>query len=218
MKNRHLTALVASLAVFTLARPVFAADGGSRAPGILGEAERWVAAAMAGPTAASDPSTRGGASASASETEAATTAERAPAAQEEDKPSFMDLLPNAALVARDWRGSTKLAGQRTMLVDELRPTASSRMLVARVATGGRFTTFGQLGVGEWRIDTAMFPNARAYSEIAGQVGAGFELALASRLRMAGEVQYTLLSRNATYSPDEVAPRMLAVVLALDARF
>lgn len=215
MKPRHLTALVASLAVFTLARPVFAAgDLAARAPGIIGEAERWVTAAMAGPTAASEASTR----ADANETESKTTAERPTAQEDADRPSFMDLLPNAALVARDWRGSTKLAGQRTMLVDELRPTASSRMLVARIATGGRFTTFGQLGVGEWRIDTAMFPNARAYSEIAGQAGAGFELTLAPGVRVAGEVQYTLLSRNATYSPDEVAPRMVAALLALDARF
>lgn len=130
---------------------------------------------------------------------------------------FMDLAPNAALVARDWRGSTKLAGH-TILVDDLRPTASNRMLVGRLATGGRLTTFGQLGVGEWRVDTAMFPNARAYSEIAGQVGAGFELALWRRVRVAGEAQYTVLSRSATYAPAEVAPRILAFVLAVDGRF
>lgn len=90
--------------------------------------------------------------------------------------------------------------------------------MARVATGGRFTTFAQLGVGEWRIDTAMFPNARAYSEIAGQIGAGFELALSSRLRAAGEAQYTVLSRSARYAPDEVAPRIMAFVLAVDGHF
>lgn len=213
MNIRHLLSLVASFAVFTLARPAFAADSGPRAPGIIGEAERWVTAAIAGPTVASDPIARGGAS------EGGATAERdAPAQEDADKTSFMDLVPNATLVVRDWRGSTKLAGQRTMLVDELRPTASTRMLVGRVATGGRFTAFGQLGVGQWRIDTAMFPNARAYSEIAGQVDAGFELALSSRVRVAGEAQYTVLSHSATYAPDEVAPRILAFVLAIDGRF
>jgi hypothetical protein len=90
--------------------------------------------------------------------------------------------------------------------------------VARVATGGRFATFVQFGVGEWRIDTAMFPSARAYSEIAGQVGAGFELALSSRVRVAGEAQYTALSRGARYAPDEVAPRIASVALAIDAHF
>lgn len=213
MKTRLLLVLVASLFVFTLARPAFAADAASRAPGILGEAEPWINAALAGPAVASEPSVPGGANG------AAATAERETKADDDaDKPSFTDLVPNAALVARDWRGATKLAGQRTMLVDELRPTASNRMVVARLATGGRFTTFGQLGLGEWRIDTAMFPNARAYSEIAGQVGAGFEMALSSRVRVAGEAQYTVLSRSATYAPDEVAPRIVAFVVAMEGRF
>ena len=213
MNIRHPLALVVSLVIFTMARPAFAADGGARAPGIIGEAERWLNAAIAGPTVASEPSARAAAG------EGAATAERdADVPEDADKPSFMALVPNATLVARDWRGSMKLAGQRTMLVDELRPTASNRMVVARVATGGQFTTFGQLGVGEWRIDTAMFPNARAYSEIAGQVGAGFELALSSRVRVGGEAQYTVLSRSATYGPDEIAPRILAFVLAVDGRF
>jgi hypothetical protein len=213
MHIRHLLALVASLAVFTLARPTRAADSASRAPGIIGEAERWITAAVAGPTVASEPTARAGAG------DGAATAEREGNEQDDaDKPSFVDLVPNAALVARDWRGSTKLAGQRMMLVDELRPTASNRMVVARLATGGRFTTFGQLGVGEWRVDTAMFPNARAYSEMAAQLGGGFELALSSRARMAGEAQYTVLSRSAIYGPGEVAPRILAFVLAVDARF
>ena len=206
MHIRLPLALLVSSIVFTLARPAFAADGGSRAPGIIGEAERWIDAAIAGPTVASEPAARSAAS------------EAAAAHEHAETPSFMDLAPSAALVARDWRGSTKLAGQRTMLVDDLRPTASNRMVVARLATGGRLTTFGQVGVGEWRIDTAMFPNARAYSEIAGQVGAGFELALSSRLRVAGEAQYTVLSRSATYAPDDVAPRIMAFVLAVDGRF
>jgi hypothetical protein len=130
----------------------------------------------------------------------------------------MTLVPHPSLIARDWRGSMKLAGQRTMLVDELRPSASNRMVVGRIATGGRFATFGQIGVGEWRIDTAMFPNARGYSEIAGQAGGGFELKVTSRLRVAGEAQYTMLYRNSTYSTDEVAPRVLAFVVAASGRF
>lgn len=213
MNIRHILAPLASLAVLTLAPPTLAADGGSRAPGIIGEAERWVTAAIAGPTVASEPTMHAGAAA-----EEAATAAREVADADADRPAFMDLVPNAALVARDWRGSTSLAGQRTMLVDELRPTASNRMLVGRVMTGGRFTTFAQLGVGEWRVDTAMFPNARAYSEIAAQAGAGFQLALSSHVRAAGEAQYTVLSRSARYAADEVAPRIVAFVFAIDARF
>lgn len=216
MKPRRTLTVIASLAIATIAfpSPALAADNGAaKSPGIVSDAERWLTAATAGPVVASEPTLNG------VTTQPSRTAERDTAATSAaEQPSFIDLVPSASLVARDWRGSMKIAGQRTMLVDELRPTASNRMVVARIATGGRFTTFGQLGLGEWRIDTAMFPNARAYSEVAAQVGGGFELAVSSRLRVAGEAQYTMLYRNLTYSPDEVAPRIVAFVLAIDGRF
>lgn len=182
-------------------------------PGIIGEAEQWVQAVMAGPTAASDPTAR----------TVSATAERAPAAEQPqaqaaETPMF-DLAPSASLVARDWRGSMKLAGDRTMLVDDLRPTANTRMVVGRVATAeARLTTFAQVGAGEWRVDTAMFPNARSYSETAGQLGGGFELRLPAQLRVSGEAQYTVLSRSLTYAADEVAPLIAAFVFALDGKF
>jgi hypothetical protein len=112
----------------------------------------------------------------------------------------------------------KLAGDRTLLVDDLRPTASNRLVIARLATDARLTTFVQLGVGEWRIDPAMFPNARSYSEVAGQVSAGFELRMRAGLRVAGEAQYTALYRDLHYTSDEVAPRIAAFVVAIDGRF
>jgi hypothetical protein len=215
MIPRSTVLALASIAALSLGLvgTASAADSAPKTPGIIGEAERWLTAATAGPTVASEP-TAHGVTTTTSRTAERDVAQSAAA----DRASFMDLVPNASLVARDWRGSMKIAGQRTMLVDELRPTASNRMVVARLATGGRFTTFGQLGVGEWRIDTAMFPNARAYSEVAGQVGGGFELAVSSRLRIAGEAQYTMLYRDLTYSADEVAPRILAFVVAADGRF
>lgn len=219
MNPRSIVALPASiilLVVLLFGRPAFAAERGPRAqaPGIVGEAERWLAAANAGPLVASEPTLFGVAGPTSR------TAERGGylLGTAAEHPTFMELVPNASVVARDWRGSMKIAGHRTLLVDELRPTASNRMVVARVATGGRLTMFGQIGVGEWRIDTVMFPNARAYSEIAGQIGGGFELALTSHVRVAGEAQYTLLVRDQTYTADEVAPRILAFVVAIDGRF
>jgi hypothetical protein len=181
-------------------------------PGIVEEADRWLTAAMYGPTIGTDLTRRAG---------DATTAERpsqhtTPTVQQQ--PLF-DLSPNASVVARDWRGSMKVIGSRTMLVDDLRPTASNRLVMARLATDARLTTFVQAGVGEWRIDTAMFPNARSYSEIAGQVGAGFELRLSSSIRLAGEAQYTMLYHDhLRFSPEEVAPHILACVLAASGRF
>jgi len=222
---RNTLAALASLIVLTIVHPASAADaapksnasggrtgsGGSDMGGIVGEAERWLTAAAAGPTAASDPTTHG--------TVASTTADRDTlqtwrASQE----PFASFTPSVSLVARDWRGSMRLIGTRTLLVDDLRPTASSRTVLGRVATDGRLSGFMHVGVGEWRIDTVMFPNARSYSEVAGQVGTGFELRLASNLRLGGEAQYTMLYRNLTYTADEVAPRMLSFVVAVDGQF
>jgi hypothetical protein len=219
MKPIRRTAVFAALASFaSLAALSFApstalaADSGPKTAGIVGEAERWLTAAAAGPTVASDPTAHG------ASTERGATAQRDVAERTEERP-FVDFSsPHVALVARDWRGSMQLVGNRTMLVDDLRPTASNRMVVARLATDARLSTFAQIGAGEWRIDTAMFPNARSYSEVAGQIGAGFELRLSSSLRVAGEAQNTALYRDLHYTSDEVAPRMLAFVVAVDGRF
>jgi hypothetical protein len=218
MKPRSLLSVLVAASAFTFAGRVAAADRAPQTSGLMGEAERWLRAATAGPTVASDPTTHGVAA------ERSTTAEWHVAgngpdeAAVEGKPFFDLALPNASIVARDWRGSMKIVGDRTLLVDDLRPTASNRMVVGRLATDARLTTFVQAGVGEWRIDTAMFPNARSYSEVAGQVGGGFELRLSPRCRVAGEAQYTALYRDLHYSSDEVAPRILAFVVAVDGRF
>ncbi|MBX3188303.1 MAG: hypothetical protein KF819_14890 [Labilithrix sp.] len=129
-----------------------------------------------------------------------------------------EIAPRASIVARDWHGSMKLAGARTVILDDVRPTASSRMIIGRISNDAQLTIFTQIGVGEWRVDTVMFPAARSYAEVAGQLGAGFELHVAPDVRIAGEGQYTFLFRDAKYGPDEVAPRMASCVLALKATF
>lgn len=214
MSISHRTvSVLSSLAILALASTAHADESRNQQQGIVGEAQRWLTAATAGPTVASEP-TRGGVG-----KETSTTAERlAPKTTDADKP-FVDFSsPNLALVARDWRGSLKLVGHRTMLVDDLRPTASNRLVVARLATDARLSTFVQVGVGEWRIDPAMFPSVGSYSEMAGQLGMGFDLRLPHGLRVAGEAQYTALYRDLHYTPDEVAPRILAFVVAIDGRF
>lgn len=203
---RFTTFALTTLAAFMVVLPASASDRSARTPGVVEEAERWLIAAQAGPAAASEPSNH----------RASATAERAAPESAAQQP-FVDFSPNATVVARDWGGSMKIVGGRTMLVDDLRPTASNRMLVARLATDARLTTFVQLGVGEWRIDPAMFPNARSYSETAGQIGTGFELRLTSNLRIAGEAQYTILQRDLHYTSDEVAPHMLAFFVAVAGR-
>lgn len=213
---RPTLAVLASFVVLTTSESAFASDGEPRsAPGIVGEAERWLSEAAAGPVVGSEPAMQG-ASRDASATAERGVASSLPPAKE--KP-FVDFSsPRLSVIARDWRGSLRIAGDRTLLVDDLRPTASNRLVVARVATDSELTTFVQLGVGEWRIDPAMFPNARSYSEMAGQASTGFELRLPSGLRVAGEAQYTALYRDLHYTSDEVAPRILSFVVALDGRF
>jgi hypothetical protein len=204
-------ALLGSLA---LARPALA-DGNGAKQGIVGEAERWLTMAMAGPTAASDPSNRG-------VSEGAKTAERElskPAAIGPEERALIDFAaPSVSLVARDWHGSMRLMGDRSLVLDDLRATASNRMVVTRLATDSRLSTFVQVGVGEWRIDPAMFPTARSYSEVAGQIGTGFELRVSARTRIASELTYTALYRDLHYTADEVAPRILAFAVAIDSRF
>lgn len=212
---RATVSATTSLSLLALAEPAFAASEPRAAPGILGEAERWLTAAAAGPTVGSEPAMQGPAQ------DASATAERRATAtgpRAKELP-FVDFSsPSLSLVVRDWHGSVKIAGDRKLLVDDLRPTSSNRLVVARVATDAQLTTFVQLGVGEWRIDPVMFPNARSYSEVAGQVSAGFELRLPSGVRLAGEAQYTALYHDLHYSVDEVAPHIVAFVVAIDGRF
>lgn len=212
---RTTVAAFAFLGLFSAAHPAFAADNGPKQD-LVGEAERWLQSAAAGPTVASDPVTRSVTG------DGTTTAERkldAPLSLgAEQKPLFALGAPQASVVARDWHGSMRLMGDRTLVLDDLRAAASNRMVMVRIATDSRLSTFVQMGVGEWRIDPAMFPTARSYSEMAGQIGSGFELRLSSRLRLAGEVTYTALYRGLHYTSDEVAPRMVACAFAVDARF
>jgi hypothetical protein len=210
---------LALLATVALAHSALA-DANGKPEGrqdLVGEAERWLTMAAAGPTVASEPNAHG-----ATARDGASTAERQVAAPSglgaERKPLFDLGAPSASVVARDWHGSMRLMGDRTLVLDDLRATASNRMVLARIATDSRISPFVQMGVGEWRIDPAMFPTARSYSEAAGQVGTGLELRLSSRFRMAGEATYTALYRDLHYTADEVAPRILAFAVAIDGRF
>jgi hypothetical protein len=216
LRSTLQVSVLASLVLAASARSAFAADVAPKTSivTLVDHGQQWLLAAAAGPTVASEPTMR---STAGAETAVRPVGpERQPAAEEQ---SIFDLTPNASVVARDWRGSLKIVGARTMLVDDLRPTASNRMVIGRVATNAaRISLFAQVGAGEWRVDTVMFPGAVSYSELAGQLGGGFELHLAPRLRVAGEIQYTMLARDLHYSEGEVAPRMTSYVIAAAGTF
>jgi hypothetical protein len=207
--------VLASLIVVGSASPALAADVAPKTSLVMlaDEGQSWFMAAAAGPTVASDPTAHSTADATGARLAGA---ERAPLVEQQP---FIDFLPNASVIVRDWRGSVKIIGDRTMLVDDLRPTASNRMIVGRIATNeARVSLFAQVGVGEWRVDTVMFPNAVSYSEIAGQIGGGFQLRITPRLHVASELQYTMLYRDLHYAEGEVAPRMTSFVIAAAGRF
>lgn len=160
---------------------------------------------VAGPTAASSPSLR-------------RPAQDAPPETARVDVPFVDLAPRPSLLVRDWRGSFRLAGAGTNVVDDLRPSASNRMVIARVATAARLSTFAQLGAGQWRIDPVLFPAFPTYDAVCGQLGAGFQLAVTPRVKLAGEVEYTVLYGTQPWSGDIAMPRLLSSIVAVEAGF
>jgi hypothetical protein len=126
--------------------------------------------------------------------------------------------PHLSLVARDWGGAQLVVGHLS-LTDQWRLTRSSRMLVARVRFAeGRLAPFGQIGLGQWRIDTDLVPSLPRDLELAGQLGSGFELRLAEATTVALEADYTVLYRE-QHEPQMVCgPHVWAAFIAARSRF
>lgn len=135
--------------------------------------------------------------------------ERPTAHRDADRPSQIDdpnpqnmgnawfgVAPRVTLVARDWASSTRLAGDRLSLVEEMRLSASTRMVVgrARLSTA-RLAPFLQAGIGQWRVDRNYLPLAPRVIEVASQVGTGFELRVSDHLQIAAEATVTSLIRD-----------------------
>ena len=99
----------------------------------------------------------------------------------------------------------------------MRPSASNRLLLARVAAPTRLAPFAQVGAGEWRIDPVMFPAFPRYGAFCGQLGAGVELAVTKRLSVAGEAEYTFLYGASPWA-DVSTPRVLSAIVAAHATF
>ena len=129
------------------------------------------------------------------------------------------LFPNEAvrlavsLVARDWGGAQLLVGHLT-LIDQLRLSRSSRMIVTRVRIAqGPIVPFVQAGIGQWRVDTELLPKLPRDVETAVQLGVGFEFAFSRAIALAVEADHTLLIRG-LHEPQMVsAPYLWATSLA-----
>ncbi len=132
---------------------------------------------------------------------------RARATQDAGEPRGFGLSPHLSLVARDWGGAEALFGRMTVS-DQVRLSRSSRMVISRVRfLDGRFTPFIDLGLGQWRLDPDLMPVLPRDTEIAAQIGGGFELRIWSRFALALELDHTILYR-AQHEPQMItAPHL-----------
>jgi hypothetical protein len=123
------------------------------------------------------------------------------------------LTPNVSLVARDWGGAQLLVGH-LLLTDQIRLSRSMRMVLTRVRLADeRIAPFAQIGLGQWRVDTDLMPALPRDTELAAQLGGGFELKLGWRSVVAFEIDYTMLYREAREPEQLVAPRVLGAFVA-----
>jgi hypothetical protein len=139
---------------------------------------------------------------------------------ETDEPElpWFGALPNIAIVARDWRDQRRLAG-KSYLADALRVLHSQRMVISRVRLGdGRIVPFAQLGLGQWRIDRDLMPFLPSETDIAGQVGAGFECRLTRDWELAAEGTWTLLYRESHEAAAVQSPLVMNAFIASRVRF
>ena len=132
---------------------------------------------------------------------------------------WLGVSPRLSIVARDWNTSQRLWGTLGP-TDQLRLSRSSRMVVARVRfADGRIAPFGQLGVGQWRVDSSVVATLPSDDvELAAQLGAGFEVRLAPGAALAFEVDETTLYREAGELPMLACPRLWSALVAARAVF
>lgn len=128
--------------------------------------------------------------------------------------AWFGVAPTVSLVARDWGSAFKVAGDRLALVDAMRITSSTRMVLSRVRLNGhRITPFAQLGVGQWRIDPYLMPLTPRQTEIAAQLGGGVEMRLLPQWQLALETTATVIYRDDRQPVDAALPRMWSTMLA-----
>jgi hypothetical protein len=122
--------------------------------------------------------------------------------------------PSVALVARDWGSAYKVLGDRLALVDALRLTTSTRMVLGRVrVSDSRIAPFAQVGLGQWRTDPYLMPLTPRYTELAAQAAGGVELRLKGTWQVALESTMTMLYREQREVNDYPATRMWSTSIA-----
>jgi hypothetical protein len=131
---------------------------------------------------------------------------------------LVGFAPRISLVARDWGSSFKVAGDRLALVDALRLTSSTRMVLTRVRMNdSRVSPFAQVGLGQWRTDPYLLPLTPRYMELAAQAAGGVEVRLMGTWQVALETTMTMLYREQG-SRDLPAAHMWSTMFASSVSF
>ena len=119
-----------------------------------------------------------------------------PNVQDTTNDHLVTFRPSVSLVARDWGSSFRVSGERLALVDALRLTSSTRMVLTRFrVTDSRISPFVQVGLGQWRTDPALLPLTPSYMEIAAQAAGGIEFRLMGSWQVALESTMTSIYRE-----------------------
>lgn len=110
--------------------------------------------------------------------------------------NWFGFKPRMSLVGRDWSSSFRVTGDRLALVDAMRLTTSTRMVLTRVRmTDARVAPFAQIGLGQWRTDPFILPLTPRYEEIAAQAAAGVEVRVFGTWMVGLEQTVTVLHRE-----------------------
>lgn len=169
---------------------------------LVNEGEAFVQSVLLGPTSRSTPRTK---------EDAEDDAALKPAGDATPTP-FIERMPRASLVLRDWRATQRIAGP-SLVVDDIRPNTSNRIALFRVATDARFSVYGQVGAGELRIDPILCWGLRGTTAFAAQLGGGFSWKIAKQIDLGAELTYVMLRRE---TEDDPAPPKTGMVQALAA--
>lgn len=136
--------------------------------------------------------------------------------------AWFGVAPRLTIVARDWRSSYWLAGDRLGVVDAMRLTESTRMVVGRFRASAlarsRIVPFIQIGVGQWRTDPKLLPLTPRSMEIASQIGAGAEVTIRRGFELACETAATMLVRESREAGDVPQTRIFSASLAARLHF
>lgn len=132
-----------------------------------------------------------------------------------DGNAWFGVAPSVSFVARDWGTAYRLSGDKLSLIDAVRLSESTRMVLTRVRLNRdrRVTPFVQLGAGQWRTDRKFLPLRTGDTELAAQVGVGVELQLVGPWQLACEAGATLFIREHRETNDVPETRMWSAMIA-----